>query len=64
VRDSTSLRYSFRQSGNAECVEAAVRKVLADGYRTADIFQAGSKRLGTSEMGEAVVESVMQKGID
>jgi 3-isopropylmalate dehydrogenase len=36
-----------------------VRKVLANGYRTADIFQPGCKQLGTAEMGDAVVEAVM-----
>jgi 3-isopropylmalate dehydrogenase len=35
------LRYSFGQSANAERVEAAVRKVLADGYRTVEIVQRG-----------------------
>jgi 3-isopropylmalate dehydrogenase len=54
------LRYSFGRIENADRVEAAVRTVLADGYRTADIYQPGSKRLGTSEMGDAVVEAVMR----
>jgi 3-isopropylmalate dehydrogenase len=54
------LRYSFGQIENADRVEAAVRRVLADGYRTADIYQPDSKRLGTAEMGDAVVEAVMR----
>ena len=52
------LRYSFNQPENADRVERAVRAVLADGYRTADIFQAGAKKLGTTEMGEAVVAAL------
>ncbi len=54
------LRYSFGRIEDANRVEAAVRKVLADGYRTADIYQPGSKRLGTAEMGDAVVAAVMR----
>jgi 3-isopropylmalate dehydrogenase len=53
------LRYSFKRNASAANVEAAVRKVLANGYRTADIFQPGCKQLGTAEMGDAVVEAVM-----
>jgi 3-isopropylmalate dehydrogenase len=52
------LRYSFNQPECADRVERAVRAVLADGYRTADIFQPGAKKLGTAEMGEAVVEAL------
>lgn len=52
------LRYSFNQPENADRVERAVRAVLADGYRTGDIFQPGSKRVGTSEMGDAVVAAL------
>jgi 3-isopropylmalate dehydrogenase len=52
------LRYSFGQSDPAARVERAVRAVLADGYRTGDIFQPGMKRVGTAEMGDAVVEAV------
>ena len=52
------LRYSFNQPENADRVERAVRAVLADGYRTADIFQPGAKKLGTVEMGEAVVAAL------
>ncbi|HEY4065828.1 MAG TPA: 3-isopropylmalate dehydrogenase [Burkholderiaceae bacterium] len=53
------LRYSFGLMEHADRVERAVRAVLADGYRSADIFQPGSKRLGTKDMGEAVVKAVL-----
>ncbi|ARP83816.1 3-isopropylmalate dehydrogenase [Bordetella genomosp. 8] len=52
------LRYSFDQAANAERVEAAVRKVLADGLRTPDIMQPGCQRVGTEEMGDAVAMAV------
>lgn len=52
------LRYSFNQPDNADRVERAVRKVLADGYRTGDIAQAGCKQIGTSEMGDAVAAAI------
>ncbi len=49
------LRYSLNQESAARRVEAAVKKVLADGYRTPDIHQAGARMVRTSEMGDAVV---------
>ncbi len=49
------LRYSFDQDRVAVRVEGAVKKVLAQGYRTADIFRQGTRRVGTREMGDAVV---------
>ena len=52
------LRYSFDLPQHADRVRQAVRSVLADGYRTGDIFQAGMKRVGTAEMGDAVVAAL------
>jgi 3-isopropylmalate dehydrogenase len=52
------LRYSFDQPGLAGDIERAVRSALADGYRTADIAQPGTKRVGTVEMGDAVVAAL------
>ena len=52
------LRYSFGLAEQADRVEAAVRRVLAEGLRTGDIFQSGCRRVGTREMGEAVVAAV------
>ncbi|MRT32505.1 3-isopropylmalate dehydrogenase, partial [Xylella fastidiosa subsp. multiplex] len=43
---------------HADRVEQAVRRVLADGLRTGDIYQAGSTRVGTEEMGDAVVAAL------
>jgi 3-isopropylmalate dehydrogenase len=52
------LRFSFGQAAHADHVEQAVRRVLADGLRTGDIYQAGSTRVGTEEMGDAVVAAL------
>jgi 3-isopropylmalate dehydrogenase len=52
------LRYSFKLDEHAARVERAVRSVLAQGYRSADIFQVGCKQLGTQDMGQAVVEAL------
>ncbi|PAT31897.1 3-isopropylmalate dehydrogenase [Vandammella animalimorsus] len=48
------LRYSLNQPEAAERIEAAVKKVLASGLRTADIYSEGTKKVGTAEMGDAV----------
>jgi 3-isopropylmalate dehydrogenase len=52
------LRHSFNDIVRADRINAAVRNVLADGYRTGDIFQPGMKRVGTVEMGDAVATAV------
>jgi 3-isopropylmalate dehydrogenase len=52
------LRFSLRQDKGAERIEAAVRKVLGAGYRTADIHTAGGRRGGTAEMGDAVLAAL------
>ncbi|MCC6611124.1 MAG: 3-isopropylmalate dehydrogenase [Burkholderiales bacterium] len=52
------LRYSLDSEGAAGRIEAAVRKVLARGLRTADLYEAGTQRVGTREMGEAVVAAL------
>jgi len=52
------LRYSLGEDLAAARVEAAVKKVLAKGYRTADIFQRGTRKVGNREMGDAVVAAL------
>ncbi len=52
------LRYSFDESGLADRVEQAVNRVLDDGLRTADILSAGTREVGTVEMGDAVVTAL------
>jgi len=52
------LRHTFDQGLAAARVEDAVKKVLSQGYRTADIFSPGSIKVGTREMGDAVVAAL------
>ncbi|MDP2241852.1 MAG: 3-isopropylmalate dehydrogenase [Burkholderiales bacterium] len=52
------MRYTFNQDKWAQRIEAAVKRVLAQGYRTADIYEAGTQKLGTQEMGDAVVAAL------
>lgn len=52
------LRYSLDEEAAARRVEAAVRKVLADGGRTADIARPGDKVSSCTEMGDAVVAAL------
>jgi 3-isopropylmalate dehydrogenase len=52
------LRYSLDRAEQAERIEAAVRKVLAQGLRTADIAAAGDSTVGTVAMGDAVVATL------
>nr|WP_206434499.1 3-isopropylmalate dehydrogenase [Iodobacter ciconiae] len=52
------MRYSFNLEAVAQRIENAVKKVLADGLRTADIFEAGSTKVSCSEMGDAVVAAL------
>ncbi len=49
------LRYTFNEVHSAERIEAAVRKVLAQGLRTSDIFEPGTRKVGTRAMGDAVL---------
>jgi len=50
------LRHSFAMAADADQVEKAVRMVLKEGFRTEDIRQAGARIVGTTEMGDLVVE--------
>lgn len=50
------LRYSLDLDKEADAVEAAVKKVLAAGYRTVDIMSEGCKQVSTTEMGDLLVK--------
>ncbi len=52
------LRYTFNLEDAAARIEAAVKTVLGQGYRTADIYQTEMKRVGTREMGDAVIAAM------
>jgi len=52
------LRYTFNNEAAAQRIENAVKKVLAQGFRTGDIYEAGMQRVGTREMGDAVIAAL------
>jgi 3-isopropylmalate dehydrogenase len=57
------LRFSFDMAAEADCIEAAVSKVLDDGYRTGDILSSGDPSLtkvGCREMGKLILERMIQ----
>ena len=52
------LRFSFDLDQEADAIEDAVRKVLAEGYRTLDIMADGMTQVGTVEMGKLICERI------
>ena len=52
------LRYSLDLDKEADAVEAAVQKVLTDGFRTGDIMSDGCKIVGTKEMGDLIADAI------
>jgi len=52
------FRYTFSRSDLGDRIEGAVRRVLAQGHRTADIATPGERAIGTREMGDAVVAAL------
>ncbi len=52
------LRYSMDETAAADAIEKAVEKVLDDDLRTPDIYTEGCRKVGTVEMGDAVVAAL------
>ena len=52
------LKYSLDLDKEADAVEAAVQKVLTDGFRTGDIMSDGCKLVGTKEMGDLIADAI------
>ena len=52
------LRFSLNQEAAAQRIEAAVQKVLGQGLRTSDIYSAGTTKVSTAQMGDAVVKAL------
>lgn len=52
------LRYTFNDEANAQRIESAVKKALAQGFRTADIWTEGTNKVGCAAMGDAVVAAL------
>ena len=55
---SMMLRYSFGLNAQADLIDKAVAQVLEEGLRTGDIMQAGAKKVGTGEMGDAILAAL------
>ena len=53
-----ALRYTFDRGADADLLEKACERVLAEGYRTADIMQAGMTKTTTMGMGDAVLAAL------
>lgn len=55
---SMMLRFSFDLDKEADAIEAAVKQVLKDGYRTGDIMSEGCTKVGCSQMGTLLAERI------
>ncbi|HEY4343820.1 MAG TPA: 3-isopropylmalate dehydrogenase [Parvibaculum sp.] len=53
-----ALRYTFDRGACADLLEKAVDAVLANGLRTGDIMQAGMTKVGTTQMGDAILKEL------
>jgi 3-isopropylmalate dehydrogenase len=49
------LRYSFNMGREADLIDQAIAATLAKGLRTADIMSEGGTRVGTGQMGDAII---------
>ena len=52
------MQYTFGRADVSQRIESAVHKVLHQGLRTGDIFEAGMQKIGCSAMGDAVVKAL------
>ena len=57
------LRYTLNQPEAADRIESAVKAVLSAGLRTGDIWSEGTTKVGTREMGDAVIAALTGKTI-
>ena len=55
---SMMLRYTFDLDKEADAVDAAVKQVLTEGYRTGDIMSEGKTQVGCSQMGQLICERI------
>lgn len=56
---SMMLRYSFDLDKEADAIDAAVKKVLQDGFRTGDIMSEGCTKVGCKKMGDLIAERII-----
>ena len=55
---SMMFKYTFADQATADRIDNAVKKVIAQGYRTGDIWTEGCQRVSCGEMGDAVVAAM------
>ncbi len=55
------LKYSFNMDNAADEIDKAVRKVLEKGYRTGDIYEKGTTKVGCQEMGRLILEEIRKQ---
>ena len=55
------LRLTYGLETEANAIETAINDVLQKGFRTPDLYESGMTRLGTSQMGDAVVAELQSK---
>ncbi|MGE5510818.1 MAG: 3-isopropylmalate dehydrogenase [Bacteroidota bacterium] len=53
-----ALRYSCDMGKEADLIDKAIANTLARGLRTADIMQPNMRKVGTAEMGRAILEEI------
>jgi len=57
------LKYSFEMAEESSSIEKAVKKILASGYRTADISTYNTRVVGTEEMGDLIVKELSKQNV-
>lgn len=57
------MRYSFNHEAAAAAIEKAVARVLDKGYRTRELMQPGCRETGTAEIGDRVVEELLDREV-
>ncbi len=55
---SMMLRHSLNEAAAADAIDAAVRKVIASGLRTGDIWSEGTTKVGTAAMGDSIALAI------
>ncbi len=53
-----ALRYSCDMSKEADLIDKAIASTLARGFRTGDIMQPNMRKVGTADMGSAILEEL------
>ena len=55
---SMLLRYSLEENQAADCIEQAIEKTLAQGYRTVDLYKDGFIKVGTESLTSLIIKNI------